>query len=347
MIRSVLIVCHSLSSNCMGRVEVLWSVFRELGVDVKITSAESGPVWLPLRCNQLVLDSIEDRVAVECDRFDLIVSQKCLFSTVILSRRLAKKGNTPVVYDVDDPDFENLFGSGAIKFLLKNILKPSRIISFSREFHARNIVKRGLKFLSNPSLAELYGPGHVLPHAKPVSTLSEEATVQSSPNVAFVGTPRGHKGIDALRQACHALGMGLIVTADTPADRMSNETWLGEVSQADGLRVLREADIVVIPSLRTSMSLAQLPMKLIDAMAMGKPILAADLPPIRWALGSSGLLFASGSSAGLLEGLKTLFDPDLRRELGQMALTKFSNEFTVPIVADRLRTFLDESLPHQ
>ena len=61
------------------------------------------------------------------------------------------------------------------------------------------------------------------------------------------------------------------------------------------------------------------PMKLVEYMAMGKPVVAPDLPNIRDLVtsGTEGLLFAPGSAESLAACLDRLASPEVRTQLGQ------------------------------
>ena len=77
-------------------------------------------------------------------------------------------------------------------------------------------------------------------------------------------------------------------------------------------------DICVLPDSNNYGS----PMVLFEFMAMGKAIVAADLPPIRDVVqnGETGLLVERGNSAAIEQAIRLLADnPQLRERLGRQA----------------------------
>ena len=104
---------------------------------------------------------------------------------------------------------------------------------------------------------------------------------------------------------------------------------------------------MALPSLAESWSAAQLPAKLVDAMALGRAVVASDVPPIRWALGGTGLLARPGDVDDLAAGLAALLDPQRRAELGaaahRRALDLFSLPAVAPVFAEEVLALLDRS----
>jgi glycosyltransferase involved in cell wall biosynthesis len=97
--------------------------------------------------------------------------------------------------------------------------------------------------------------------------------------------------------------------------------------------LLSAADAFVFPSLFEGFGGAML-----EAMAMGLPIIASDLPPLREVSGEGGALFIEpGSPEALAQGIvAVLTDHSLAQRLGQTAKDRFQSLFTVEAVADRM-----------
>jgi glycosyltransferase involved in cell wall biosynthesis len=85
----------------------------------------------------------------------------------------------------------------------------------------------------------------------------------------------------------------------------------------------RAADVFVVPLADSTMSRHfTSPLKLFEAMAAGRPIVASDLPSIREVLtdGSNALLVPPGDAGALAQAIKRLAsDRELRADLARQA----------------------------
>jgi len=99
-----------------------------------------------------------------------------------------------------------------------------------------------------------------------------------------------------------------------PADVFDRVHLLGQVSDADKARMLASVDVYVAPNIGGE----SFGIVLLEAMAVGTPVLASDLEAFRAVLdgGRSGQLFATGDSDDLArEAAVLLDDPDARAAL--------------------------------
>ena len=99
-----------------------------------------------------------------------------------------------------------------------------------------------------------------------------------------------------------------------PADIVDRVHLLGQVSDADKARMLASVDVYVAPNIGGE----SFGIVLLEAMAVGTPVLASDLEAFRAVLdgGRSGQLFANGDSDDLaLKAAALLDDPDARAAL--------------------------------
>lgn len=162
--------------------------------------------------------------------------------------------------------------------------------------------------------------------------------------VAFLGTPKPHKGITGLIEAIHRtqdsniilLVIGVLDGGFYSHIRELCQVKLRNQSILLGLQpfnkipeLLAMSDLVVIPQRRTSASKGQIPAKLIDAMMMGKPIIATDLPNIVEALGGCGIITSVGDIDGLSNAIKSvLIDEDRLKSMGESARSRALEEFS-------------------
>jgi glycosyltransferase involved in cell wall biosynthesis len=147
--------------------------------------------------------------------------------------------------------------------------------------------------------------------------------------VMFLGTPRGHKGVDDLVKAVGIVGGDVrlvLVGADAtgePGRRWAARPWVrlvGEIPFDDVPRYLVAADAVAIPQRATSDTLGQVPAKVFDAMALGRPIVSTAVSMIPEILDGCGVLVPPGNVVALATALRRLLDdPAGAAELGRRA----------------------------
>jgi glycosyltransferase involved in cell wall biosynthesis len=97
---------------------------------------------------------------------------------------------------------------------------------------------------------------------------------------------------------------------------------LPPVPHAEVRRVYAAADLVVYPRRATRETELVTPLKPLEAMAMGKPIVASDVGGLRELLsdGETARLFPAGSAPALAAAVSELLaDGPLRSRLGEMA----------------------------
>ena len=160
--------------------------------------------------------------------------------------------------------------------------------------------------------------------------------------VGTVGTLNGYEGIDVLvdavarlRRAGHAVH--LRVVGDGPeraalekraADRgiADATTFTGRVPHDEVVAQHRAIDVFCVPRHDLPVTRLVPPLKPVEAMALGRPVVASDLPPLREIVTNGvpgqdrGLLVPAGDAGALADALTHLVhDPDLRRRLGANA----------------------------
>ena len=117
---------------------------------------------------------------------------------------------------------------------------------------------------------------------------------------------------DTLHQQVSALKLGARVH------------FLGEMKSEDVLDLLCIADVFVFPSLYEAM-----PMALVEAMGLGIPIVAGDIPAMREVLGDAGILVPSESAKEIAIAVRQILDsPELADRLSQSSLRR-STQFSV------------------
>lgn len=107
-------------------------------------------------------------------------------------------------------------------------------------------------------------------------------------------------------------------------------------SREEALRQMAWADVCVLPMKKGFDQTASYPTKLLEYLALGKPVIALANGPIRTLLQSNeaGIVVPPGDSEGLIESiLKLMNDPGLTRTLGVNA-AKLSGKFSPSLFAE-------------
>jgi glycosyltransferase involved in cell wall biosynthesis len=178
--------------------------------------------------------------------------------------------------------------------------------------------------------------------------------------IGYVGQLIRRKGIDTLIRAFSELpfkNRRLCIVGEGPqrAELESLAVGLGEGERvrflgyrADRIAFLRGFDAFVLPSV-----LEGTPRCLLEAMAVGIPIVATNIPGCRAVIkgGTTGLLFECGDVAGLSQALARLFaDPREREALAQAAKVYVNAQFSAEVMAaryaDLYRGMLHDGQPH-
>lgn len=175
--------------------------------------------------------------------------------------------------------------------------------------------------------------------------------------IAFVGRHARYKGLDVLvRALAGAPGVHAFIAGDGPyrapaeglsatlgvADRIH---FLGEVSEAEKLRVFAASDVFVLPSteITEAFGISQL-----EAMAAGLPVIASDLPTGVTDVtvhDVSGLLCRPGDPTSLSEAILRLTGDDaLRLRLAEGARRHVAERFEEEVVLSRTIATLEAAL---
>jgi glycosyltransferase involved in cell wall biosynthesis len=339
------VFAHSVEENGLGRAFCFWLMAKELNWDVEIVVPQSGEPWLPLGEEQAFLSTFVSDPIGAAERSDLLLALKPWPGSFDIALKAGRAVGRPVTLDVDDPDWENLYGWNLPRVLERFV---NRGLHGDFPVHAYRLRWQASHtapvLVSNPSLQRWYTGANVIPHVRTARPAGDVHSRTSGVEVAFVGSVRPHKGVELLREAVDRAGdIRLTITDDPPSSARPNESWTGITSLATGLELVDHADIVAVPSLPWMYGY-QLPVKLIDAMMSGRAIVASDLPPIRWALGDTGLLVQPGDVDSLTRGLQKLRDPAERTRLGLLARARALKVFTAASVAPAFAALLSSVL---
>jgi len=168
------------------------------------------------------------------------------------------------------------------------------------------------------------------------------------PAIAFLGEVGHRKGVDVLIDALAQLkadgldfavtigGNGDLETARAHAERagvLDRIDFPGWVDEAGADKVLRGADLLVLPSRAENQ-----PVAILEAMARGLPVVSTRIGGIPQQVldGETGLLVEPDDVAQLAQALATLIQsPERRAAYGQAGLRRFEAHFSVAACAER------------
>lgn len=208
---------------------------------------------------------------------------------------------------------------GITKAIVSDLV--SRGVSASRSFHVSNGVDAA-RFSPRPR----------------DSALSKELAVNDVPVLGFVGTLFPWEGIPWLVRAAAALrGRGQVFKlliigdgADAPLVRQAiaecrSEAYvnfLGRVPHEEVSRFYSIIDLLIYPRLRRRITELVSPLKPLEAMALGRPVLGSNVGGIRELVepGKNGMLFESESVEDFcVQTSRLLGDQNLRETLARQA----------------------------
>jgi glycosyltransferase involved in cell wall biosynthesis len=176
----------------------------------------------------------------------------------------------------------------------------------------------------------------------------------SGPVVLFPGTRRTHKGLKPLARSVARIPGARLAVLCRPED-FSQPEWDGFpliripiIPYASLPELLAAADLVAIPQLDTEGARHQMPMKVYDAMAMAKPIVASAVSDLPAALEGCARLVPPGDVGSLTAAIRDLLEhPAEARTLGERARARCLEKYSMRQVADALSEVVSRVLQAQ
>jgi glycosyltransferase involved in cell wall biosynthesis len=152
----------------------------------------------------------------------------------------------------------------------------------------------------------------------------------SGHHALYVGRLSVEKGVKTLLAAWADIGIPLRIVGDGPLrDELEraappNVTFLGHQDRADVFREIAGAMFLLVPSIWYE----GFPMTVVEAMAMGKPIIASAIGGLQEIVtdGQEGLHFRAGSEADLQRAVQQILtSPMALEEMGSRARIRYLN----------------------
>jgi glycosyltransferase involved in cell wall biosynthesis len=271
---------------------------------------------------------------------------------------LLKKLSTrrPLVLDIDDwqwgfvkASMQRFSTKQKARYLIASTVRPHVVsaywngLIFERMARFANDVTVSNRFLKNK-----FG-GHVFYHGRDTNSLRPDSYNRielrkkyqlddREKALVFLGTVHPYKGIEDLVRAVAGLDMPnlkLILAGVTVGPHSRNAVELAHSLLGSRVRVLglqpferipefmAVADVVVVPQRKTPATVGQMPAKLFDAMAMGKPIVSTAVSDIPEVLDGCGWVAEPGDPESLRAAIDhALSNPQQAEEYGRQAREK-------------------------
>jgi glycosyltransferase involved in cell wall biosynthesis len=175
--------------------------------------------------------------------------------------------------------------------------------------------------------------GHLYPW-KGVDLLLDALGELPGAGALIVGGHPGESDLPRLRERAERLGLAARVT------------FTGMVRPCEVAGRLENADVLVLPNPATAVSTRYTsPLKLFEYLAMGRPIVASDLPALREILrhGENALLFEAGRSSALAEAIRTVIEDRALAESIARGAFETSRAYSWDARAERLDSLFGEA----
>lgn len=275
-----------------------------------------------------------------------------------------RRYGTPIVLDVEDlvryeeyPIYRQLYNaivfsgsptSGAYARLLERRLDEVDAVT-----------------VTSTALRERYG-GTILPYGPDADDFDPEAVDAhpdlvadhgDAPLVVFVGTIRDHKGLDVLADAVGLVGgdLRLVIAGYDPEEQVPNlkcrsggrVDFRGPIPHEAVPGYLAAADLVAVPQKATQYTRAQIPNKVFEAMAMGRPVVASQVSDLSDIIDGCGRIVEPGGSEALAGAIREILgDDDLAARLGRAARKRYLSQYGREALRERLDGILSEAARH-
>ena len=358
------VLCYNLSNNALGRAYLLADLARKLGHRSRIVGLQLGDsVWGPLKDCDIetvavrsgakypdVLGSMGKLLALMDCEVALASKPRVASFGAALLKRMRPGSGLKILLDIDDWE-AGLERPVTGAKLLRRVAETINVDSFYDPLAMGKLTGRadGIT-VSTTFLQRMYG-GRLLPHVRDTDFLDparyDRASLRAALGldgefvIAFLGSIRRHKGVELLLTILPRLApmnARLLLVGTDNIDPALREIMNRrkkyiiehpEFPYRDLPKFHMVADLVVLPQMDTPFGRAQLPMKLLDAMAMARPIISTNVSDIPSILEGCGVVLESFSEDELVQRITELVaDEPYRRRLGELARRRCQERYS-------------------
>jgi glycosyltransferase involved in cell wall biosynthesis len=372
---TVSVLTFDLSDNATGRADLLARLLAPR-YRVHVVGPRFGPaLWGPARETKIERRELE---GARYPRFagrlgdlarladaDILYASKpraTSFGVGLLARAQRRR---PLVLDIDDWELGFFLRSGTWGTVGRalNVSNPNGL---PWTWLMEHLVGRADALTVGSRFLEQRFGGTLIPHVRDTEAWDPARYDRDAARAAlgaghrrvvmFLGTPRGHKGVDDLVAAAALLGddvMLAIVGADPSSE--AARRWasvpcvrvFGEIGFDDVPRWLVGADVVAVPQRATADTRGQVPAKIFDAMALARPVVSTRVSMIPEILDGCGLVVPPDDVRALAAALRRLLDdPAEAAALGRHARERCEATYSFRAARARLFPLFERVIGH-
>jgi glycosyltransferase involved in cell wall biosynthesis len=357
----IAILSHNLTSNAAMRAHRLGLAARRFAEVTVFGPAKHRGAWGALP-QEPWIHALESKnlpkffktaleLILACEA-DVVIAVKPYLASFGLALLAGECRRIPVVLDIDDLDVELAPKvDRGLPETLQDLRDPASTIYL--RILSRSVGAAAAITVASTRLQAVFG-GTLVPHGCPTEQMNpalvdrEQARKRfgfAGPVVVFPGTRRTHKGLKPLAKAVSRIAGARLAVLCRPDDFTQPE-WdefplirIPLIPYASLPDFLAAGDVVAIPQLDTVAASHQMPMKVYDAMAMGKPIVASTVSDLPQVLDGCARLVPPGDVSSLAKAIRDLLDhPREAEELGQRARARCLERYSLEQVAESLRS---------
>jgi len=295
------------------------------------------------------------------DQSDVFIAVKPYLASYGFSLLAGECRKIPVILDLDDLDVA--LAPKTERNLVENLedLRDPASTIYLRILSKATAAASAITVAST-RLQARFG-GTLVPHGCPVEQFNpasvdrEKARKRfgfSGPVVVFPGTRRTHKGLKPLAKAVATVPGARLAVLCRPED-FSQPEWqeyplirIPVIPYSSLPDLLAAADVVGIPQLDTEAASHQMPMKVYDAMAMGRPIVATTVSDLPEVLEGCARLVPPGDVGALADAICDLLKNQANAQaLGERARKRCLENYTMRHVADELMSAVKHAIANR